>query len=700
MNASFRRNLSLYPFQEETVAHLIEEESRNRGVLQNHVSVTEPYGSGKTFIILSFIMRVPIAPIRETFIYSSRELFSFAPTSDNQVIRPTAIVVARSVFAQWMHNIKQFTSLRVFEVRDVLCCDKMIRDAKNGDLNDYDIVLIKYGKSCGIGGEEGAEHLCSRINRKTMPLMWSRVVYDDADSIVKCPGMRACSSVFVSGNVNFNYSPIQMRAMVDFDRHSLAVRNWDVDRMLIVLPNISHIGRSDAQHTARNALKPIWQLNGHSTARIETEQRIFAIYWHMVSITRRDIIRAGILMRDLVGDQARLIEMIHNDAFAEAAQLLHIEAATPDSLFAAVLGMQRHDYETLQARLKCCEMMRDHKESERKSILPKELRTIAKRRVTIDMRDDVSLDTEDAIRAMIARIERSFERISENIRDQTCSICFDDIAQNNTVIMRCCGFVVCLECCMRAARFHPTGRDNHIIGTCPQCRVDVDIARDLILISSGTRATDLVSRAISGAHSAADSRAEAPAAASSSVAEAHKDDEYSAPRNKIEYILQYIRGLVPNGDYVSPTTRIEITPECPNIPNIEGLLMGNILAEGPRFSREHDERKIIICCSYDSNIDEIAQQLTKDGISHASLRGSQYEYANILREFTQPNAPFNVLLLNVTNVWSGVDLQCATDIIITCPQFSQYIGQMIGRAQRIGRACSLRVHMLEYTGVA
>ena len=64
---------------------------------------------------------------------------------------------------------------------------------------------------------------------------------------------------------------------------------------------------------------------------------------------------------------------------------------------------------------------------------------------------------------------------------------------------------------------------------------------------------------------------------------------------------------------------------------------------------------------------------------------------NVLNNFKNGNT--NVILLTTQYAGSGIEINCATDVIIL---HSMDIDkqQAIGRAQRVGRTCSLKVHNL------
>ena len=63
---------------------------------------------------------------------------------------------------------------------------------------------------------------------------------------------------------------------------------------------------------------------------------------------------------------------------------------------------------------------------------------------------------------------------------------------------------------------------------------------------------------------------------------------------------------------------------------------------------------------------------------------------------TSTRGEVRILIVNTSALFAGVDLQMTTDIVVYDPDRTANFGQIIGRAQRLGRTCSLTVHNLSY----
>jgi len=102
--------------------------------------------------------------------------------------------------------------------------------------------------------------------------------------------------------------------------------------------------------------------------------------------------------------------------------------------------------------------------------------------------------------------------------------------------------------------------------------------------------------------------------------------------------------------------------------------------------------KFIVFSRVDS-FTKIIELLTFNNISYASLKGHTNHMMNVLNNFKNGNT--KVILLTTQYAGSGIEINCATDVIIL-HSMDVDKQQAIGRAQRVGRTCSLKVHNLCY----
>jgi len=715
----FRGGLALYDYQEEAVARLIESENVGHpddvaAGIHGHSALTEPFGSGKTFIILALVMRNPIPRVQDVRLH---DCISNAPyaTIDahaytDQIIRPTAIVVGRSVYAQWLRNIRTYTSLRVFEARDKPTIEKLARAiAQTGEINDYDIVLIKHGRASSETQDTAS--LTRAINRATGSRVWSRAVYDDIDLITDCVCLRASSSVFVTGATDFamyGYRSMTTQRLIDLSQRKL--------RDLIVnLPPVSHVFSGTRRYGR------IWRECGHNPAEIAQNHGVYAIAWYDCRITSREIADATMLIENTeAANREELMRMINGDAMTSAARTLGATIVTPYAMFASVLGTQREDYEVAVARMRAFDMIlavpyesraiteesqfngfggeESRRIITRADILervgiPRDILTRANQRSRA--LDDVAAvsalvtapvemieEVRARLAAILARLERSFERIGENLATRACSVCFGDFVSGETeaarrvTIMRCCGYVICAECCIRGSHFlrDEAGR---VMGRCIQCRSALDLARDVVHVDSRANPADLVEAALR------ESRAGSFVVPPEEAAAPLRERAIADIRTKTAYVAAMLRGELARDEITTAHLVVRRAP----MPAIVGLMVGTqmVPAREPRF---------IVCSTYDEALEDLSVDLAEREVDFAILNGSVHDFAEKIASFVEGRV--RVLLLNTRALFAGVDLQCATDIIVMDGERTENFGQVVGRAQRMGRTCSLTVHLLSY----
>lgn len=738
----FRRGITLYDYQLETLARIISAErthdyASHEGLRAlGHIPLTEPFGSGKTFIILALITRVPIPPPAPVFLYTRMHHGPFAmlePDRANQIVRPTAIVVARSVYAQWARNIETYTSLRAYEARDKISTRRLIGMLLSGAINDYDVVLIKRGKTAAVAAatrarDDAPRELCEMITRGSAPLIWARVVYDDVDLIANSGCMRAISSIFVTGATDFEWTQREHR------RAKLTARECAerarASEIAQDLPRVSHIfsnARSDAH-------RKIWAQMGHSPHAIARDHGVYAMQWLRCEIANGEIHRASRLIANADADSEELLRMINSDSMTSAARLLGISVATPSAMFASVLGAQREEYATLRARADIfarLDAIGERGRVELRAIIagsregaPQGSAIIAEPRsaeeaaaplvprvaaaagidcaiiaiagravrdgagvdplfdanAVIMAGDDENARARAAVRDAIARLDRSFERIRENMAEQTCQICYFALNEGDDIhvaIMRCCGFIMCSQCCARASRFARQGSD--IIGHCAQCRSAINIARDVIFVENGSSADDLM-------RLARDEGCSERAVAHPPPARDSIDEVAVAVAARITTKTEYIVALV-SGKTIGACVRVREMAA----PTVPGVMNGTQMVGGaPSIA----DRRFIICADFDEMIEDLAVALGEAAIPFAALNGTAREFASTIASFAGGDA--RVLIVNTRALFAGVDLQMATDMIIVDAERTANLGQIVGRAQRLGRTCSLVVHYLEY----
>lgn len=105
-----------------------------------------------------------------------------------------------------------------------------------------------------------------------------------------------------------------------------------------------------------------------------------------------------------------------------------------------------------------------------------------------------------------------------------------------------------------------------------------------------------------------------------------------------------------------------------------------------------ENSKFLIFSEYDISFDRIVEILNNNNIKYSYLKGNKYLIQNIIRDYK--TGDLDILLVNIYNYGSGLNLECSTDIIMFHKFDKSIESQVIGRAQRYGRKESLNIHYL------
>ena len=103
--------------------------------------------------------------------------------------------------------------------------------------------------------------------------------------------------------------------------------------------------------------------------------------------------------------------------------------------------------------------------------------------------------------------------------------------------------------------------------------------------------------------------------------------------------------------------------------------------------------RVLMFSGYDATFAGLSSVLETDGVSHATLQGSQARIAKLIREFEA--GKYRVLFLNARNMGAGLNITPATHVVLYHRMSAETQNQIIGRAMRMGRTAPLTVvHLL------
>jgi len=710
----FRDHIELYPHQKTVLHALLDiENKRAKKVDITHdnisntsavvetsaVVLSEPFGSGKTIEILALILAkpVPIAyPTHSNGPLTRSELNSVYRTNrapllftteitrtfagSNSMIRPNLIVVGSSVLTQWETAIKEFTYLKYFIIGDYYKLREFYKLFQLGGINAYDVILLKNGNVTGnfiLPGEEpdqfpSGRPLITVINKICAQYCWSRVIYDDFDTITINPGAVAINTLFTIyvSATNKRSGFYCKKSHTEFETVMDAIRcegnriiDATRDSVLFKYFNV----RNTTRYVELSTSIPI--VNGHKYVYANPDDNYMRLLGAMV---------------DPEADE--IMEMLNGDAIATAAGVLGIKTQSVADIFQKMLDKKYKAYikdqkilEILAILIKKVEALDADPEGEvhSRACLDK-YRAKVIRYETPDLLYH-SIQLERFVDDMIAEFELAKEqdglainRVIDNIKEGECQVCKIDLEDFDTFIVRCCGLIVCDECGIKGNQIQKrrVGGGCAIYGYCANCKARVNPREDLIFVDQSFNIETLLTARGDEDEPMTDEEVE------EQIEEPHEImPEIKNP--KLKALLAIVRGRRPENH-----SHAEI--------RIEHLLTGRV--DNPPV--DGVPPKVVVFAGFNETLTLVEDFLKEYEIGFLRLGGTFREKANTIEKFKSDGT---VLLINSQQNCAGLNIQFMTDLVFFHKIMDPAVeAQVAGRGQRIGRTCNLQIHYLAY----
>lgn len=138
---------------------------------------------------------------------------------------------------------------------------------------------------------------------------------------------------------------------------------------------------------------------------------------------------------------------------------------------------------------------------------------------------------------------------------------------------------------------------------------------------------------------------------------------------------------------------IENTDSKSSVSKVKKVLPKTKLQQAIEIICKKKSGKFIVFSSYDNTYHNLCSTFKEYGISFAQIKGSIITRQKNIKSFKDGNT--RVMFLNSNFNGAGINLQEATDIILYHEMNEGITGQILGRANRIGRKEPLTVHHLQ-----
>jgi len=718
-------NTSLTEFQRTSVRAMIDVENGRRLnvkyetediIIQTTAGVfSDPVGSGKTISILALILLqkspkavsdiIPLeaeAEVRYRW-SSSFNLSQIGHISGcikrkyKKIIKTTIVFAGASVIEQWAESIEQFTVMSYFKVTDVRHLRVLLTKIEDGTVSKFDIIIIKNGVITapvlipfGITIEQKNSKLSGRayiynIISNVRNICWSRVIVDDFDTI-HLPNN--------AGIVNglFTWYISSTRKYMEIKNVPKDLSFTKIEKMLF------HYDYGCARIMGNASLFSIYNIRNGSEF-IKNYNNLSNPRFYVVKYKNLNDRYIGLLGEIGSNRTNEVIEMINSGSLNTAAETLNIQTTNVADMFEKILGSHFSNYKKSTKILKFIDTIPT--DSSRRmpasSILeqPDDIEgfpyTYGKRDLIAEKFPDYNYpnlkgiikETKEEYRELKQKTGATIQRIKDNIGEDDCPICSESLKDaDRTIIMKCCSVITCDICGFSSLNARPGMSD--IVGRCPKCRTKIGMTS---LISIGFNLDHVAKFEKSGfkkdfsdsGSDSSDSDSDSDSSDSDSSSDTDSDDSDidDEKKTKIDGLIRIIRGKKIN-------RAIERQIE------LDQLQKGSSEIIEPKTKN----RKVLVFASYDEAIKNIIEKLVEKKITYWKLSGMAQNINMTARAFNNYKETC-VLVINSTNYCSGLNLQTATDLVFMHKiiDLSTEV-QVIGRGQRLGRDCTLKVWYL------
>ncbi len=698
------KSVELYPHQQIVVQALLDLEDRrilhikinaralyDNGVIESSAAVlSEPFGSGKTFEILALILHRPIPPAYPTHMKFSIKSpcgmeFQHEITrkfiGPDALIRPNLIIVGSSVLVQWQNVIKTFTNLKVFTIVSIHDIYKFERAYKDKYIHMYDIVLLKNGTVTGNYKlpDEPSSTKCSyrgtisTIGALTKNSCWSRVIYDDFDTIsipADSTAINALFTIYVSAT---NKETRLSRPFIEYENIVDAF-----SRRNIILGNVSH--NDNPLFTAFNVrVDPEFVEMSTQVPIIEGRRYVYT------NPNNNYIKILGAMNEQEVNT---LVEMLNGDAIETAAHYMGITTTSVADIFCKMLDKKYTAYlndqyilDTVVKFKSVISTLRLARDKDDRPYTATELEAMRGELVkkTVPAATYYTPQLAVLIDEVYTEYTRAKERdgaaiarMKDNLKEGICQICMLPLADFNVCIVRCCGIILCDICGFKGNRvslsYDYKSKTQTIRGSCANCKSAIYPKTDLIFVDKDFDIEQLLKAKGDETSEPAIDAAPEPAA---------RKPEQKIQNPKIQALIEIIRGRTPPQGKVIPII-------------IEHLLVGTINKPCP----VDGPRKVLVFAGFNETLNMVEAALVEHDICFLRLKGTAQEKGNTISKFRVFG---EVLLINSSEQCAGINIEFATDLVYFHKILDSNVeAQVAGRAQRIGRKYNLRVHYLAY----
>jgi hypothetical protein len=619
----------------------------------NRIKINLKMGAGKTKLAISIVLANMLPKVKPIYFSTNGSVTRSSTFNSNRVIDPTFIVVRHSVFGQWVDQINEFSSLRVYNVSDSRSIVKLTTAIHEGlaEFNaNYDIVLVNYKTVFGnvdyvlrhcndvcVQNTNKGKRIHTLLFNMLQTFYIRRLIYDDWDmfNMGICPLENAGSCIYMSAT---NNTPKENRCVNTHSKPQLFTNSIYTSAYKFsaqYMANVLAINVDDLFLTESIAMGI-----GNSNMTMMPPKPI--VYICNVDNNTNNAIN---IISELSSDES-ILESVNNLSNTSPSNIIK-------SLFA----------ERLEPYKLSVKIIKTYTDIISFGDLPRPTPGIIFTHNDIMMCKPILFSYRDIVNRVTAVVNDAkniiqnennmMARVRSRIAENNCPICFDSVDTEPAAIMLCCNSILHVSCAMRCRS-----------ARCPLCRVQYGRTFfDTFVCLHHDTNTDTMLNAMS---------------VDNIMEITHTSDDvtkFSILRNIIKCEYDNIN-----------MTQVDLK-------KFDSI----IFDEKSKMETVTDNKKIkvLVYCSSNETLLSIEKQLT-GVISFSRLTHSStctYKKIFAFESATEPVA----ILANSWGDAAGIDFKMATDVVILNYIDSPYVmQQMFGRVLRIGQQHRPRIFLVSY----
>lgn len=320
-------------------------------IVSNAFMLSLDMGAGKTFIVIAtYLLRRDPPPRPQQLFTPMYSRITRKLAGKYVKLRCSVIVVAKHILFQWAETLKEHTSLNVFLLYDAHRLREFIELLRTGDINNFDIILVKTdpvaGYGFGIPGEPESQQTRGMIDAlgallRNYLVPWA--IYDDFDTAgldKRTMMINASRTLLISATSDhaeaLEKNPYREPTFDKSDKESMFVYLGAKNQTILNSPHDPHLSGPLNVRVSAASIK-----QSRDLPKVIT-------YHYVHTCADADMIR----LVAALGCDADVLEMLNGEAPAQAASNLNIVADSVTTLFEKLLGSAHENYAIADRRHK------------------------------------------------------------------------------------------------------------------------------------------------------------------------------------------------------------------------------------------------------------------------------------------------------------------------------------------------------------